>query len=216
MLQLFSDHAPLRHPMPVHSALLSLYQETVRLLTASDYGDVAACLTLWPAPALPMTAAAPAPSVLPVLRFLPAAVAAAPVFSQGLCATLSAAAPTLAWRQTYSAANADPAFLERYGWCELIGPHGVQLDGQLACGFLLLEPQTHYPSHRHEAEEFYLPLSVTALWQQSGRCWQSRPPGALIRHASGEPHAMRTGVAPLLALYLWRGSGLDAAGRLDR
>jgi hypothetical protein len=218
MLHLFPARGPPRHQMPVHPALLSLYQETGRLLAAYDDGDVAGCVALWPAAAQPLVAMAPAvpsSSILPVLRFLPIALAAAPDFSQALCASLQAAAASLAWRQSYSATTADPAFLERYGWCELIGPRGVQLHERLACGFLLLGPDTCYPAHRHEAEEFYLPLSGTADWQQSGRPWQSRQPGVPIRHARGEPHAMRTDAAPLLALYLWRGSGLDASARLD-
>jgi hypothetical protein len=188
-----------------HAALLSLYRETRQLLAGCDDADVAATLRLWPA-TLPSAPAAPAGSALPVLRFLPAAAAAAPAFSRALCASLAAVAASLAWRQTYAADDANRAFLERYGWCELLGPR---------CGFLLLGPQTHYPAHRHEAEELYLPLSGSADWQQSGRPWQSREPGVLIRHASGEPHAMRTTAAPLLALYLWRGSGLDLPARLD-
>ncbi len=127
------------------------------------------------------------------------------------------AAADLDWRQTYSmadvAAGAITAdFLGRYGWCELIGPTAASRSDRMTCGFLLLGPDTHYPSHSHEPEELYLPLSGTASWRQSqgdshGE-WQQRPPGALIHHAPFEPHAMRTHTDPLLALYLWRGSNV--------
>jgi quercetin dioxygenase-like cupin family protein len=78
-----------------------------------------------------------------------------------------------------------------------------------------LGPATVYPRHRHEAEEIYLPLSGTASWQQGDETWRERPPGTLIHHAGDEPHAMRTGDGPLLALYLWRSSDLTQKARLD-
>jgi hypothetical protein len=79
----------------------------------------------------------------------------------------------------------------------------------------MLGPATHYPRHRHEAEEWYLPLSGTAAWQQGDADWRDRPPGTLIHHAGNEPHAMRTGAGPLLALYLWRSANLAQKARLD-
>jgi hypothetical protein len=54
------------------------------------------------------------------------------------------------------------------------------------------------------AEELYVPISGEAQWRRGDATWREQPPGALIYHASGESHAMRTRQAPLLALYLWR------------
>jgi hypothetical protein len=132
------------------------------------------------------------PCSLPVLRWLQQATREAPPFSAALCECLCAAAPGLLWRQTYTVREAEPAFLERYGWCELIGPTGMMLSERLACGLLLLGPETLYPSHRHEAEELYISLSGSADWHQSDRGWVRQPPGAVIHHASFEPHAMRS------------------------
>ena len=125
------------------------------------------------------------------------------------------AADDLSWRQTYSRADVDSgaidaSFLDRYGWCEVIGPDAASGGDRIACGCLLLGPETCYPAHRHEAEELYLPLSGSAAWQQGDGEWQQRPPGVLIHHASFETHAMRTAAAPLLALYVWRGGSVDA------
>lgn len=156
---------------------------------------------------------------LPVLQWLPRAAQAAPTFSAPLCAMLAGAARDLHWRQTYTQAEVafgaiEATFLDRYGWCELIGPTAATGDG-LACGCLLLAPDTHYPSHSHAAEELYVPLSGTASWRQgeirtdtSG--WRELAPGTLIHHAAFEPHAMRTHGDPLLALYLWRGAHVRA------
>jgi len=123
------------------------------------------------------------------------------------------------WRQTYGQADVASGaiaadFLARYGWFELIGPRAGRHSNRMACGFLLLGPDTHYPFHSHEAEELYLPLSGTADWRQamgdSNGEWRQRVPGALIHHAPFEPHAMRTDADPLLALYLWRGGNVRA------
>jgi hypothetical protein len=170
-----------------------------------------------PAPSSPPTAqhAVPAQHTLPVLKWLSPAAQAAPAFSARLCTMLHDAAHELAWRQTYTPADVaagtiEAAFLDRYGWCELIGPRGEIGSDRIACGFLLLGPDTHYPAHQHEAEELYVPLSGSAAWRQGNRDWQQRQPGTLIHHASSETHAMRTAAEPLLALYLWRGGHVHA------
>ncbi|HSY97543.1 MAG TPA: dimethylsulfonioproprionate lyase family protein [Steroidobacteraceae bacterium] len=154
-------------------------------------------------------------SGLPVLRWLPQIAADTAAFGNDLVSAVAQAAPSLGWRQTYSAHELDGTFLDNYGWSEIFGAHGPLASRRIACGFLMLGPATHYPRHRHEAEEWYLPLSGTAAWQQGDADWQDRLPGTLIHHAGNEPHAMRTGADPLLALYLWRGADLAQKARLD-
>ena len=152
---------------------------------------------------------------LPVLRWLPEIAGDTPAFAGDLVAAVCAAAASMAWRQTYTAKDLDAAFLENYGWSEVFGLSGPLASRRIACGFLILGPSTHYPSHRHEAEEMYLPLSGTAAWQRGDAVWREMPPGTPIHHARHEPHAMRTGARPLLALYLWRSDTLAQKARLD-
>jgi hypothetical protein len=154
-------------------------------------------------------------SDLPVLRWLPDIADDGAAFAADLVASLCGAAGSLAWRQTYAAKDVDRVFLDNYGWSEIFGGHGPLAGGRIACGFLILGPSTLYPRHRHEAEEMYLPLSGVASWQQGDSVWRERTPGTPIHHASNEPHAMRTGARPLLALYLWRGNDLAQKARLD-
>jgi hypothetical protein len=123
---------------------------------------------------------------------------------------IAAAAPTLAWRQTYTERDVGSDFLANYAWTEILGSSGPVDAQRIAAGLLLLGPETLYPRHRHRAEEIYLPLSGTAEWQQGDRIWRERRPGALIHHRSEESHAMRTAANPLLAVYVWRAN--DAAG----
>jgi hypothetical protein len=174
--------------------------------------SLAAFLAEWPRTAEPRAVAA---CPLPVLRWLPQIAGGTEAFAIDLVAAVCHAAPSLAWRQTYTAKDLDSAFLDNYGWSEIAGSRGPLASARLACGFLLLGPATHYPRHRHQAEEIYVPLRGTAAWQQGDAVWRDRPPGTAIHHASDEPHAMRTGANPLLALYLWRGDNLAQKARLD-
>jgi hypothetical protein len=154
-------------------------------------------------------------AALPVLRWLPAIAEESAAFGVELVHALCSGAPSLAWRQTYTRDDVDAAFLDNYGWSEILGASGPLASERIACGFLLLGAATHYPLHRHEAEEVYVPLRGCAFWQQGSSPWQERPPGSMIHHARGEPHAMRTGADPLLALYLWRSNNLAQKARLD-
>jgi hypothetical protein len=155
------------------------------------------------------------PSALPVLRWLPEAKADAPALTVELVNDLCRAAPRMAWRQTYTATEVGREFLENYGWSEIVGLSGPLASERIACGFLLLGPETHYPRHRHEAEEIYIPLAGTALWQQGDGQWRERQPGTVIHHSSDEPHAMRTGARVLLAVYLWRSANLHQKSHFD-
>lgn len=152
---------------------------------------------------------------LPVLRWLPDLAAGAGLHERALLAAIVEKAGELAWQRSYSQPAVSAEFLDNYGWSEILGGVGPRVATHLACGFLLLGPATHYPRHRHQAEEIYLPLAGTAAWQQGDAGWRDQPPGTVIHHQAHEPHAMRTHAEPLLALYLWRGAGLAQKAQLD-
>ncbi|MDB6086320.1 MAG: hypothetical protein JWN43_4201 [Gammaproteobacteria bacterium] len=156
-----------------------------------------------------------ASSAVPALRWLPEVREAAPTFSVSLVDALVSAAPSLAWQRSYSPAAVGATFFDNYGWTELAGLTGPTPSAHLACGVLLLGPHLFYPPHRHEADEIYVPLSGTAEWKGGDDEWREREPGSVIHHARYQPHAMRTGRAPMLALYLWRSDNLAQKSRLD-
>ena len=182
-----------------------------QLLESLQQPALAPFLADWPPSSGPRAVHAAA---LRVLRWLPDIAGDTGAFATDLVAAVCRAAPSLAWCQTYTARDLDAAFLDNYGWSEILGGCGPLASERLACGFLILGPATHYPGHHHEAEEIYLPLSGTAAWQQGDAVWREHAPGTPIHHAGNEPHSMRTGAAPLLALYLWRGN-LAQKARLD-
>ena len=136
--------------------------------------------------------------------------------TRALVRELVAAADILQWRQTYSAADFGPEFLDSYGWTELIGLRGPIPSERVACGFLMLGPRIEYPAHAHEAEELYLPLAGEALWMRGRGDFVARAPGEMIEHSSWILHATRTREQPLLALYVWRGGDLAAKSKILR
>ena len=191
---------------------LDVAAQIKQLLLSLQEPRLAPFLSDWP---LTMAGRAVTPCTLPVLRWLPGAAGEPGAFAADLVAAVRHAAPSLAWRQTYTVNDLDAAFIDNYGWSEIMGRTGPLVSERIACGFLLLGPSTLYPRHRHEAEEIYLPLCGTAAWQQGDAVWRQREPGTVIHHAGNEPHSMRTGADPLLALYLWRSHDLVQKARLD-
>ena len=168
-------------------------------------------LELWPDPGATRPVA---PCSLPVLSWLEAARHSSVPSTARLVTALATHADALAWQQSYAASDFGAAFLERYGWTELVGLRGPVPSGTVACGILMLGPEIDYPAHAHEAEELYLPLSGTARWARGDGAALERPAGTPIHHPSWVPHAMRTGAEPLLALYVWRGGDLAAKSRI--
>jgi quercetin dioxygenase-like cupin family protein len=137
----------------------------------------------------------------------------APSFSAPFIATLQASSADLEWRRSYGERQVSKQFWNNYCWTEIFGHLGPRPSEHLSCGALILGAEVHYPSHRHEADEIYIPLVGNALWLESGR-WQRKPPGAVIHHLPNQVHAMRTQAEPLLALYLWKSDNLDQKAEL--
>jgi quercetin dioxygenase-like cupin family protein len=157
---------------------------------------------------------------LPVARWWPHALAVAGPRNRALLAGLG---PRLVWtRNPNYRRSARARFLANYGYGVVMGPPDAQAvplieSPDVAIGLLMLGPDTRYASHRHPAEEIYVPLAGTAWWQRGDEPWRPVAPGCPIHHPPAVPHATRTGGSPLIALYLWRGeiathARLDAAG----
>jgi hypothetical protein len=152
---------------------------------------------------------------LPVVSSLQGLSSYAAPATRALVEATAALAGELDWRQTYSSADFGQRFLDNYGWSEWIGERGAFISDAIACGVLMLGPDTEYPAHSHEAEELYLPLAGRAWWRSGKSDWRLRAPGTWIHHPSWTTHAMRTGREPLLAAYVWRAGDLSAKSRIE-
>lgn len=109
----------------------------------------------------------------------------------------------LHWQQNPN--YSDPAFLNNYAFCELIGPDGHAASDSVRFGLLLLDRNTHYPLHDHPASEIYFVLSGHARFRQPDNPWRSCPIGQFVFHKSGVPHEIQTRNDPALLVYWWRG-----------
>jgi hypothetical protein len=152
---------------------------------------------------------------LPVVSSLQGLSPYAAPGTRALVEATATLAGDLDWRQTYSSADFGQRFLDNYGWSEWIGDRGAFISDAIACGVLMLGPDTEYPAHSHEAEELYLPLAGRAWWRSGQSDWRLRAPGTWIHHPSWTTHAMRTGREPLLAAYVWRAGDLSAKSRIE-
>jgi len=143
-----------------------------------------------------------APQKQPALAVLPAALAATDCHPAA--ARFADIAEHLTWNGTSHLSPNSVADI--YCFVMIAGPGAMIEDTRFRFGVYLQIPGVHYPSHRHEAVELYLPLSGTAEWQKDRAAFRPVTPGTLIHHKSYQPHATRTLEAPLLALWAWTGN----------
>jgi len=123
---------------------------------------------------------------------------------------LSQISGDLEWRYDYTQYRSGRnALHNKMGWTELVGPKGMVKSNQIVVGFVLLAPNTTYPTHVHkDISESYVSLSG---------CWSENDtgvymPGSLVFNPPGMPHKITTGTKdPCLLAYVWEGEP-DALG----
>lgn len=184
--------------------LLQAFHAFLQLEDASIAHDAATTID-WSMPLRPLE-----PKAVPCIRHLDRICEIAPDMAQPLVRLLADSRQLLRWGQTYTREDFGPDFLDNYGWLEVFGTRGHFANDNAAGGFLILGPELVYPDHHHEAEEIYIPLTDGTGWRKGEGDFLVRGAGEIIHHPSDINHAMKTGVEPLLALYLWRGGPLAA------
>ncbi|WP_054308007.1 dimethylsulfonioproprionate lyase family protein [Mesorhizobium sp. 1M-11] len=188
--------------------LLEAFHAFLRFEEASLAHDAAADID-WGMPARRLE-----PKAISCMRHLDRIREIAPAAAQPLVRLLAGNREVLRWGQTYTEKDFGHDFLDNYGWVEVFGTRGHFANDKVAGGFLILGPEVVYPDHHHEAEEIYIPLTDGTGWRKGEGAFQVRGAGEVIHHPSNVNHAMKTGVEPLLALYLWRGGPLAAKSTL--
>ena len=107
--------------------------------------------------------------------------------------------------QWHQASRGVPEIYEGgYSFSIIIGDSGLVASKKIRMGLFLQNQNVDYPSHAHEAEEFYLILSGHGSWQ-IGNSWYDANPGRIFHHQPGESHRMITESEPLLAIWIWTG-----------
>lgn len=144
---------------------------------------------------------------LPVCAHLDAATELAPFADTSLRALIEAfraLEPHLKWYlRTGDTTNANDAYWQGHANAMIVGPGGLVKHNSVWLGVSLLAPQVRYPDHTHPPEETYLVLSDGEFFQD-GRGWFTPGIGGTFYNPPGILHAMRSGNAPLFAMWALR------------
>ena len=106
------------------------------------------------------------------------------------------------WQE--SQRNVPGVFAGGYAFVALIGPEGQLRSDEFKGGLFIQQPDTYYPPHAHDAEEFYFLLSGQPKWRAGKRKFVANP-GDLLNHAPRKVHSMETMNDPFLAIWAWVG-----------
>ena len=107
--------------------------------------------------------------------------------------------------QWHQASRGVPELFEGgYSFSVIIGDSGLVPSTNIRMGLYLQNQNVDYPSHAHDAEEFYLIVSGHGSWQ-IGNSWYDAIPGSIFHHQPGESHRMITESEPLLGFWIWTG-----------
>ena len=121
-----------------------------------------------------------------------------------LCQAILQSSADLSWRRPGFGKISD-AIASHMAVCEIIGPTGQIKHETVRAGLLFQAPDITYPRHSHAAEEIYLSLSGPVEWQVNESNWRHSFAGDFTYHLPHQPHAIRTGSMPLLAVWGWTG-----------
>lgn len=176
--------------------------ETALMAAAPDgSGERAATERAFEALRRPGAPAAVAPKQAPACRVLDDALETArraPTADLG--AAFAEIAPMLAWNPRPDRSTGDPNFPNAHANAAIIGDGGLEARDDVRVGVSLLVPDTLYPDHHHPPEEVYVALSPGA-WRQNDGPWREPGQGGLVYNPPDIIHAMKSGDAPLLAIW---------------
>jgi mannose-6-phosphate isomerase-like protein (cupin superfamily) len=188
------------------SGFLKVLKDRLALIAAAAAPagpEAQALLLLWPASPSSQRLE---PAKLPACRYLNGALELGMAGPEPDIATgLTKLTPRLRWTYGYPRDSRYPGLESRIAFTEVLGRTGIWPSHRMLLGFTLISPHTHYPAHAHPAIELYLVIAGAATWRLGHAPSEIRPPGSVIVHPTGAPHAMTTEAEPLLALFTWRG-----------
>ena len=116
------------------------------------------------------------------------------------------AAPSFAFSPTFVNSEIDQTLVENLLSLELAAWYAPAGDKAIWVGAFLIAPNTEYLLHTHDAHEIYFVLSgyLDLQYGVEGDYFMVGPDQYSIT-PSHCPHALRTGDAPVLMLYVWDG-----------
>ncbi|BBU31579.1 transcriptional regulator [Burkholderia sp. THE68] len=113
---------------------------------------------------------------------------------------LRALEPDLGWSRRSSGENGSENYIEAHVHGMICGPGGAESRYDVQLGFSLMLPHVRYPDHSHPPEEAYV-LFTPGEFRQNGGAWFDPGIGGGIHNVRNNPHAMRSGAVPFLAIW---------------
>ncbi len=145
----------------------------------------------------------------PAVPYLPELEKALWPEARDLFKALMAASPSLAWQITYKLEDGfGQDYLDRYAWCDIIGPEGIYLSNEYRIGFGFWREGLFYPPHSHGPEEIYWVLSGTGLFKSGDAEPVSKGPGSIVHHEPWVWHSIDMSQSSVLVFFLWKGENL--------
>ncbi len=116
----------------------------------------------------------------------------------------------LRWEQSYRREDGlvPDAMLDGYAFSEVIGKRGPFVSERIRCGLGVWGPGIEYPRHHHQAEEVYLVLAGSAVFELGGTGPARRGVGDIVYVAPNEVHGFNTTDDLLVVFYLWQAGDL--------
>lgn len=111
------------------------------------------------------------------------------------------------WYQVYTGDGLNAAMADFMLAKQVVGPKGPFASSSIRAGIFLLAPNFEYLMHDHGALEIYYVHSGTVDIQNGTDAASRRlGPGQYSVTPSEMPHALHTGDAPVLLLFVWTGN----------
>ncbi len=153
------------------------------------------------------TSSCPGPVEMPACEYLNSALDRARAEKGrvgALANAIAGIAPRLMWVLRPNGENDDAAFKARHANAVVVGDGGLETRDDIRIGMSLLAPETRYPDHRHPPEEIYTVISPGEWKQHADGEFHTPGVGGFVHNVPNIIHGMRSGEAPLLAVWsLW-------------
>ncbi len=154
-----------------------------------------------------------APSYLPAVETLQAALPLASSETRTLAALVARETGSRRWEQSYRKTDGlvGDDMLSGYGFVEVIGTLGPFVSNRVRAGVGVWGPSIAYPPHRHQAEEVYVPLAGSAefrLGEGDNLSMTTCGVGDAVYVPSLLRHGFRTKEQPLVVFYIWQAGDL--------
>ena len=110
------------------------------------------------------------------------------------------------WYQVYTGDGINAAMADHMLAKQIVGPKGLYASDSMRAGLFLLSPHFDYPMHNHAAQEiYYVHSGVIEIQNGIESAPRRLQPGQYSITPSELPHALKTGDAPVLLLFVWTG-----------